>query len=511
MHDGEQAFVVDPQRDIDRVIALLERHRLRLTHVFESHIHNDYVTGGLALARRTGAAYLVNAEDGVSFERTPIRDGEVVEIGPRMRVTAIATPGHTFTHLSYTLTDAVSDAQEAVFSGGSLLYGATGRPDLLGPDHTDDLVHAQHASAHKLAARAARHTEVTRPTASDLLLRDPVRGIVVDDRPGEAGQSRAHQDEETYVHELLAGLDAYPAYYAHMAPANTAGPAEPDLSTPPGQNPPSCGDGSMPGNGSSTCAAARRSQPGTSRLGELRARRRIRHLPGLADEWGTPLTLLGETAEDVAEAQRELVRIGIDRPAAHATGKPEDWVAGTSRRVAAFPIATFADLAQVPPPPRRHRAGRAPQRRIRGLPDRRGAQHPDSRAARPAVRDPRRRGLGALRRRLPRIGRRLAARRLRALPGRDRRLVRQRQARRSAAGGHESVTLAIAAAAGALIGLSLGALGGGGSVLAVPVLVYVLGQSPAQATTGSLVVVGVTAMVGAVTAYRSGTALLARG
>ncbi|WP_329474969.1 sulfite exporter TauE/SafE family protein [Kribbella sp. NBC_01484] len=73
------------------------------------------------------------------------------------------------------------------------------------------------------------------------------------------------------------------------------------------------------------------------------------------------------------------------------------------------------------------------------------------------------------------------------------------------------MTLAIAAAAGALIGLSLGALGGGGSVLAVPVLVYVLGQSPAQATTGSLVIVGLTAMVAAVTAYRSGTALLARG
>jgi uncharacterized protein len=72
------------------------------------------------------------------------------------------------------------------------------------------------------------------------------------------------------------------------------------------------------------------------------------------------------------------------------------------------------------------------------------------------------------------------------------------------------VTLAIAVAAGALIGLSLGALGGGGSVLAVPVL-YGLGQSPAQATTGSLVVVGVTALVGAVTAYRSGNVLLPRG
>jgi uncharacterized membrane protein YfcA len=73
------------------------------------------------------------------------------------------------------------------------------------------------------------------------------------------------------------------------------------------------------------------------------------------------------------------------------------------------------------------------------------------------------------------------------------------------------VIVAVALAAGALIGLSLGALGGGGSVLAVPVLIYGLGQSAAQATTGSLVVVGITSLAGAITAYRSGNALLTRG
>jgi hydroxyacylglutathione hydrolase len=57
VHDGEVAFAVDPQRDIDRVLALLEERGLRLTHVFESHLHNDYVTGGFALARRTGASW----------------------------------------------------------------------------------------------------------------------------------------------------------------------------------------------------------------------------------------------------------------------------------------------------------------------------------------------------------------------------------------------------------------------------------------------------------------------
>lgn len=73
------------------------------------------------------------------------------------------------------------------------------------------------------------------------------------------------------------------------------------------------------------------------------------------------------------------------------------------------------------------------------------------------------------------------------------------------------MTLVLALVAGALIGLSLGALGGGGSILAVPVLVYALGQSPVQATTGALVVVGVTSLIGAVTAHRAGNVLLARG
>ena len=73
------------------------------------------------------------------------------------------------------------------------------------------------------------------------------------------------------------------------------------------------------------------------------------------------------------------------------------------------------------------------------------------------------------------------------------------------------MSLLVAVVAGALIGLSLGALGGGGSILAVPVLVYALGQSPAEATTGSLVVVGVTSLVGAVTAHRAGNVLLGRG
>ena len=352
VHDGEVAFVVDPQRDIDRVLDLLHEHEVRLTDVFETHIHNDYVTGGLALADVTGATYHVNAADEVSFARVPIADGQVVEVGTRMRVTALATPGHTFTHLSYALTDAATDDAAGlrhsvgVFSGGSLLYGATGRPDLLGPDHTDALVRHQHASAHHLADLLPDDAGVF-PTHGFGSFCSATQSEASDSTIGQERRTNPvlTQDEETYVHELLAGLGAWPAYYAHMAPTNAAGPSQPDLS------PPALAD----------AAELRRRIEAGEWVVDLRTRTAFAagHAPGTLNfgldgafatylgwliTWGTPVTLLAETPEAVAEAQRELVRIAIDRPAAHATGSPQEWADG---ELATFPVATFADLAQV--------------------------------------------------------------------------------------------------------------------------------------------------------------------
>ncbi|MEN8706160.1 MAG: MBL fold metallo-hydrolase [Nocardioides marinisabuli] len=344
VHDGEVAIVIDPQRDIDRVLEILEADGVRLTHVFETHIHNDYVTGGLALARETGAAYLVNGEDDVSFDRTPVADDEVVEVSERIAVRAIATPGHTFNHLSYAVTD--GGEPFAVFTGGSLLFGATGRPDLMGEEHTDALVRHQHASAHRLAEELPDEAEVY-PTHG---FGSFCSATQTDATSSTIGQEKTQnpvltQDEETYVRELLDGLGAYPAYYAQMGPRNEAGPDAPDLSTPERAD----------------AAELRRRIEAGEWVVDLRNRTAFAagHAPGTVNfgldggfatylgwliEWGTPVTLLGESAEDVAEAQRELVRIGIDRPAAHATGGPKDWADGD---LGSFETATFADLAQV--------------------------------------------------------------------------------------------------------------------------------------------------------------------
>ena len=341
--DGEVAFVVDPQRDIDRILEILRAEGVRLTHVFETHIHNDYVTGGLALARATGAKYLINADDLVSFDRTPIHDGETVEIGDRLRVRAIHTPGHTFTHMSYALTDI--DEPIAVFTGGSLLYGATG-PDLLGPDHTDALVRHQHASAHKLAGTLPDQTEVY-PTHGFGSFCSATQSEAAESTIGQEKRTNPvlTQDEEDYVRDLLDGLAAWPAYYVHMAPANSAGPGAPDLSLPE----------------QADAAQLRRRIEAGEWVVDLRNRTAFAagHAPGTLNfgldgafstylgwliTWGTPVTLLGETVADVARAQRELVRIGIDRPAAQATGEPQNWSVDAP---VSFPTATFAELEQV--------------------------------------------------------------------------------------------------------------------------------------------------------------------
>jgi hydroxyacylglutathione hydrolase len=128
LHDGEVALVVDPQRDIDGIVAAAEDAGVKITHIAETHIHNDYVSGGLELAGWTGATYLVAGDEPVSYDRMPVADGDELAVGS-FTVRVLHTPGHTPHHLSYLVLEAGEPV--ALFSGGSLLYGTVGRTDLI--------------------------------------------------------------------------------------------------------------------------------------------------------------------------------------------------------------------------------------------------------------------------------------------------------------------------------------------------------------------------------------------
>ena len=342
VHLDGRAVVVDPQRDIDRVESVLASRGLTVTHVLETHIHNDYVSGGLELARRTGAVYVVPVGYELAFEAQQLADGDTFVSG-RMAWRAVHTPGHTPQHLSYVVS--VEGRDEAAFTGGSLLFGSVGRPDLIGPDHTHELAHAQWNSVRRLTDEVDDEAAVF-PTHGFGSFCSATATVGLESTIGQqkASNPACTIDEDVFVEELINGLDAYPAYYAHMAPANQAGPGPIDLTLPERAD----------------AAELRRRIDAGEWVVDLRSRRVFAegHLRGTLSfdgagnvvtylgwliPWGTPLTLLAETAEQITAVQRELVRIGIDRPEAYSDGSLSGWVESVDD-IASYPRATFAEL-----------------------------------------------------------------------------------------------------------------------------------------------------------------------
>ncbi len=313
VHDGRVALVIDPQRDIDRVERALAEAGVRVTHVAETHIHNDYVSGGLELARRHGAVYLVNAADEVSFERHPVHHGDQVTVG-ELTVRAVATPGHTENHLAYLV---LHGGQRAVFSGGNLLFGSVGRTDLVDPSRTTELTHAQYHSARSLA-EAAGDEATLHPTHGfgSFCSSGPATGqdssTIGEQR--ELNHVLTDPDEQHFVDGLLAGLTGYPAYYAHMGAFNRKGADPVELTVPTPVDPAELrrrvADGGWVVDLRNRVAFAERHLAGTVNF---------EHGPmfttflGWTLPWGEPITLVG-SQDQVTAAVRDLSRIGIDHP-----------------------------------------------------------------------------------------------------------------------------------------------------------------------------------------------------
>ena len=347
VHDGTTALVVDPQRDIGRVQQVAADAGVRIAHIVETHVHNDYVSGGLVLSRVTGARYAHAADEDLAFEYDGLRDGDRFHVGS-LSVEVVHTPGHTPHHLSFVVRD--GDGPAAVFTGGSLLYGTVGRTDLIDPDATDELTRAQFRSVQRLATMVGDDATI-----------HPTHGFGSfcasassdEDSDGTMGGERrvnlalTADSEEAFVERLLAGLDQYPRYYAHMDPLNRSGANSIDLSPPVAVDPPEL---------------ARRLHRGEWVV-DVRERRAFAasHVSGsvnvqLADAfatylawtmpWGMPITLLADDPDDIAEAQRQLVRVGIDRPAGAADGGIDRWSGDTDR--SSYEVIEFADLADRP-------------------------------------------------------------------------------------------------------------------------------------------------------------------
>ena len=329
-HEGV-GTLVDPQRDIDRFVEAATGLDTRF--VLETHLHNDYVSGGRSAAHATGAELVLPASSGAAYDHLPAFHLEDLD-GGSFTVRPIHTPGHTPEHVSYLVL--VDGEAVALFSGGSLLVGSAGRSDLLGMDRAESLATLQYQSVTRLGALPGNvalyptHgagsfcTSSVAETASSTIGNEKRSNPVL-----------AHPTAASFVAQALTGLQPYPDYYAHMGPINLAGP-EPM----PSGSVPLIADDEIPGN---------------AHVVDIRpqADYAAGHLPGsygleLEDQMGVwagwlipfdePIVLVANADQDIAEATVQLARIGYDRVVGVLTDFEE------RDGLAAYRLASIDDL-----------------------------------------------------------------------------------------------------------------------------------------------------------------------
>jgi len=230
------AIVIDPNRDVDRYIDEAAREGLSITHVTETHIHADFLSGARELAARTGAKLYLSDEGDTDWkyqfasEGTLIRHGDRIEVG-NIAVDVVATPGHTPEHVTFLITDrAAADQPIAAATGDFIFVGDVGRPDLL--ERAANIKGTMEKGAHTLW-RSLRAFD-DRP---DWLQLWPGHGAGSACGKGISavpystlGYERRFNwafqltDEDAFVSNVLAGQPEPPRYFAMMKHLNKVGP-----------------------------------------------------------------------------------------------------------------------------------------------------------------------------------------------------------------------------------------------------------------------------------------------
>lgn len=351
---GGEAVLVDPQRDAWRFVDAAGRRGWRVRYVLETHVHNDYLSGALETRAATDAEIVASARGGYEFEHRPADEGDTVEVGG-LRLTALATPGHTPEHLAWVVTDlsgAGAGAPVAVFTGGSLLVGSVGRTDLLGPALTEALTRDQQRSLQRLAELPASTRVLPTHGAGSFCSAGPV-GIertttIAAEEFANPTFRLADADADAFRTEALAGLGRVPAYYARMAAINRRGPRVLGrLVLPPALDPAAFEAKAVAGV---TIVDARDRKAFAA--GHIRGSLNIELESAFSGYvgWLVPfadpvLFVLPDAPDALATATTELLRIGYERVPGWLEGGLGAW-ADSGRPLASYATTTMAEVAR---------------------------------------------------------------------------------------------------------------------------------------------------------------------
>lgn len=333
------AAVVDPRRDVDVYLDAARRTNTRITHILETHIHNDYVTGARELAAQTGAIIVGSVQGQLAYDHLPVQDGDRFNVG-ELAFQVMATPGHTPEHVSYVVYEPESTTPYAVFSGGSMLVGGAGRTDLLGEGMTLTLTRQQYSSLRRLLDTLPGSVLVYPTHGAGSFC---VASAVSSSRATTIGQEKlispAAQatSEADFVQRQIAGYTAYPHYYRYMHDINQAGPRIlgdlPDLAALAPQVVRERMRAGIPLiDGRTRDAFAREHVPGSLNI-ELDSS--FGTYVGWLLPFNVPLMLLIEDEDGRREAVVQLIRIGYEQAQGYLEGGISAW------KAAALPVGSF--------------------------------------------------------------------------------------------------------------------------------------------------------------------------
>ncbi len=222
-----EAAVVDPQRDVDIYLKAADEQNLKIRHIFETHLHADFVSGHKELAARTGATIYIGAQANAGFPHVPLTDGFEVKMGA-VRIRALETPGHTPESVCLVITDENESGQPcAVLTGDTLFIGDVGRPDLSRTHTPRQLAGMLYDSLHqKLLALPDAVTVYPAHGAGSLCGR-----AMRAERSSTIGTERLTNyalqiaSREEFIAQLTTNLPTRPEYFLEDAEINRSGAA----------------------------------------------------------------------------------------------------------------------------------------------------------------------------------------------------------------------------------------------------------------------------------------------
>src|SRR5712692_9352359 len=343
------AALVDPLRDVDQYQDMARREGVQITHVFETHIHNDFVSGSRELAAKAGARIVASADAGPEFDHQAVRDGDVVAVGD-VSITVLATPGHTPEHVSYLARDTSRPAEPPVlFSGGSLLVGAVSRTDLLGHEHATGLAHQLYRSLHEkiLPLDDGVIVHPTHGAGSFCTAAAAAESTTTIGRERRSNPFLALSDDQAFTDRVLASMPSYPTYFHSMRALNRRGPRV--LGDLPTLTPLSPHDVQTRHRNGDAVVDMRSvhdyARAHISGVYHVELRPAFASWVGWVVPFGTPVIVVSDTTEVHEYAVRQLMRIGYDDLPGYLEGGMAAWErAGLP--VERVPVLTMREVRQ---------------------------------------------------------------------------------------------------------------------------------------------------------------------